>query len=313
MWSEADRKFTVDEYNEFAISDQDLRKLLACGANKVVNDTEASALVVLSQIFEMLRAGKPYSLVRVGDGEGNALGVLRSQVLDIHWRVLRARFAKMAHCDYTQEEALAVCRSVRLAIINADFVGFRSVDATVRGDELPLIRKHIRDGNVVGALGILYAREFFATSLRHGLLLDKIIASAWVHLALHRHLKKIIEEAPAVIVISGQPSLETMFRSLLGRRLRRFICLPAEGSFPQDADQSHLRGIYPQVVREIKESDLSRTLVLAGAGYFGKIYCDLAKQNGGVAIDMGSIFDVLVGKFTRPAHQSFRFDADLMR
>jgi hypothetical protein len=49
------------------------------------------------------------------------------------------------------------------------------------------------------------------------------------------------------------------------------------------------------------------TLVLIGAGIFGKIYCAAAKRSGGVALDMGSAFDILAGKLTRPANSDPAF------
>jgi hypothetical protein len=42
--------------------------------------------------------------------------------------------------------------------------------------------------------------------------------------------------------------------------------------------------------------------VLVGAGIFGKKYCAVAKQHGAVALDLGSAFDILAGKRTRPVH-----------
>jgi tetratricopeptide (TPR) repeat protein len=39
---------------------------------------------------------------------------------------------------------------------------------------------------------------------------------------------------------------------------------------------------------------------LVGAGVCGKLYCDVIKQRGGIAIDVGSLFDLWAGRFTRP-------------
>jgi hypothetical protein len=44
--------------------------------------------------------------------------------------------------------------------------------------------------------------------------------------------------------------------------------------------------------------------VLAGAGIFGKKYCATARQNGAVALDLGSAFDILEDKITRPVHSN---------
>ena len=48
--------------------------------------------------------------------------------------------------------------------------------------------------------------------------------------------------------------------------------------------------------------NLEGALVLVGAGIFGKIYCDVARNHGAVALDIGSAFDLMVGLMTRPVH-----------
>ena len=45
---------------------------------------------------------------------------------------------------------------------------------------------------------------------------------------------------------------------------------------------------------------------LVGAGPCGKIYCDVIKRKGGIAIDIGSVFDAWAGRLTRP---DMSFDA----
>jgi hypothetical protein len=46
-----------------------------------------------------------------------------------------------------------------------------------------------------------------------------------------------------------------------------------------------------------------------GAGLFGKVYCHTAKQDGAVAIDLGSAFDILAGLETRPVHKWYDISA----
>ena len=50
-------------------------------------------------------------------------------------------------------------------------------------------------------------------------------------------------------------------------------------------------------------NDLRGCLCLIGAGPWAEIYCTWVKQRGGVAIDLGSGFDLLEGKVTRVMHK----------
>jgi hypothetical protein len=50
---------------------------------------------------------------------------------------------------------------------------------------------------------------------------------------------------------------------------------------------------------EALDDKLHGTLVLVGAGYAGKVTIDEARKHGGVALDLGSIFDSWMGEHTR--------------
>jgi hypothetical protein len=105
--------------------------------------------------------------------------------------------------------------------------------------------------------------------------------------------------------VAGRQELANAFEQRLGTRLRQFVSVPIEASF-RNGSQSH----FPDFFNSVKDSlraDLSGALVLVGAGIFGKVYCAVAKQSGGVALDLGSAFDVLANKVTRPSHSHFKF------
>jgi hypothetical protein len=53
--------------------------------------------------------------------------------------------------------------------------------------------------------------------------------------------------------------------------------------------------------------DLRGWCCLIGAGPWAEIYCSWAKQRGGVAVDIGSGFDLLAGTPSRPAHTALGY------
>lgn len=55
--------------------------------------------------------------------------------------------------------------------------------------------------------------------------------------------------------------------------------------------------------------DMSNSLTLIGAGVWAEIYAMWIKQKGGVAIDIGSGFDLLNGESTRLFHRRLKEDA----
>lgn len=65
-------------------------------------------------------------------------------------------------------------------------------------------------------------------------------------------------------------------------------------------DEPHFPDLFNKVPRWLDSLGLeSHKLVLIGAGGLGKIYCSLVKDRGGIALDVGSLFDGWVGLITR--------------
>jgi hypothetical protein len=58
----------------------------------------------------------------------------------------------------------------------------------------------------------------------------------------------------------------------------------------------------------IRNTNIVGKVFLVGAGGLGKIYCMLIKEHGGLAYDIGALFDGWAGLYTRPyLHNTERF------
>jgi len=64
------------------------------------------------------------------------------------------------------------------------------------------------------------------------------------------------------------------------------------------SDRRRLPDILDEVVAKMKGVPRGR-LVLVGAGYLGKWLVDVARAEGGIALDVGSVFDYWLGLTTR--------------
>jgi hypothetical protein len=65
------------------------------------------------------------------------------------------------------------------------------------------------------------------------------------------------------------------------------------------ADKEHFPSMYLEIMEWINGMDIKNQLFLVGAGGLGKIYCAEIKKCGGIALDIGSIFDGWAGLITR--------------
>lgn len=224
------------------------------------NDTAVQK--VASRAIECLRVGRPFSAIRLGDGEGRVLlwptGIERED-LDKHLRFWFGR-------DDIDDRQLHVWKSrLTCAIWNADAVGYYHGDGRNRYWRAARTYAQLKPGIIVGENSL--HRELWDSRLLH----------------------KIVAAAEDVVVVTCREA------AFLGDVVT--ISVPEEahtsGTFNDHPEKfSSIRGL---VRREAGPG----ALVLVGAGLFGKIYCDDAKQGGAVAIDVGSLFDMWAGVQSR--------------
>jgi hypothetical protein len=288
--------FAFCEFKRLFKSDKTVEKL-GKRAAKFLPDSAVAAPIVCDEVKKALQMRRPLSLIRVGDGEGNALSMLGRNQHPAIMKAFDIRFCYQNHLVMPREAAIAFCTELRHALLNADIKGFR----ITRFDERKSIENYINRSDLCAALGIVYARSFFYEALRFDHCVNSIVTNTWIYFDLIPLISRIFDSAAGVVVVSGRSELEEKFRKRLGSRLKYFISVPVEGFVPRSLEDSHY-GKFAGIRNMLKRADLSGVLVLVGAGFFGKIYCSDAKAAGGVAIDLGSGFDLLAGLATRPVH-----------
>ena len=303
---QSDRSFAEAEFSRLMMSDESLKVLCLRSVQTFLPLRNEAAPVIAELLKSRLIEGTPTSLVRVGDGEGNALGMTRGAVHPVQLESFNVQFFSQLGTTLREDEARVFGDKIREAVCAADLIGFRSSDAPK--PEFKMISDHLARGLIVATLGMLYARALLQDELTSGRFRDKLITSAWIHLALIPYICDIMDVAKDVIVITSRDMLRPHFETRLGKRLRSFITVPAEGYRPSSDEDTHYRKTFPGVLDALN-TNLQGTLVLVGAGLLGKLYCNTAKDSGAVALDFGSSFDVLAGMSTRPIHSSIDVNA----
>jgi hypothetical protein len=293
-------EFARAEFARIWLDDEEVRRLCRTHAKGFWPIDKEAAPLICSKIIDALRDGTPLSVLRVGNGEGNAVSMTKAHLHLLQTSTFYQEFVSQNGIAIPQDVAIHFCSEVRAALIAADILGFRCF----RVDEHALIQNSIDKGDAYAALGFLYAREFLQQGLSAGLWRQTIVTGAWIHLDLVPHLSRLVEGTDAIIVITGRVELKSEMQRRLGDRLEEFIAVPVQGFQPSRVNDSHFCSIF-QSVRDRLRSDLRGKLVLVGAGLFGKVYCHEAKLSGAVAVDLGSAFDVLAGLKTRPVHNAF--------
>jgi len=263
-----------------------------------------AATRIIAQVRAALGDGSPFSLVRVGNGEGNAIGLTEEPESQAVFDGFDFEFVSQNGLSINPRAAASFSQLVVAAIKSADIQGYR----IGRFDERALILDCLSKGKTSPALGIIYARWLFAKQLQSNQSQGIGFTNAWIHFDLMNRFTELTEHARSLAVISGRKELEGEFGKRFGSRLAWFAAVPVQGFVPNTIETSHF-AMFDEVRRTIGQMDLRHTLVLVGAGLFGKVYCADVRQAGGVAIDMGSAFDLMAGLATRPAHRDMDLSA----
>ena len=296
--------FVRSEYDNIFIPDERLMPLCARKAGRFLPAGDTATRHLCDQITAALRDGKPLSVVRVGDAEGNAISLTKPALNALQVMGLYNKFQQQNGAAIPLPDLIDFCRTVKEALISGDVIGFRAF----RGNEQSTITSQIERRQLFAAMGVLYARELLQQGIEQDDWRAATLTNAWIYFDIAPRIVDLAEAAAKVIVISGRAELRDEFARRLDGRLEEFIEVPVQWSTPTTPELSHFACAFPAVRRRLA-ADLKGKLVLVGAGLFGKVYCHTARQNGGVAIDLGSGFDILAGRETRPVHAGFDIDA----
>ncbi len=268
-------------------------------------DIAEAAPAVAAEAETALAGGAPWSLVKIGDGEG----LLLSTILpgwEGSWflRVRQPGVRSTTGIEYVQAEFDQWRAMLLDAVYNADVLAVRSIDRGLVGSELENVEHDLKIGEIKGALGVMGGRAFLERELARGSFLKATLVSHWIYAGFIPYLERVARSAERLVVVSGIPELLREFE----RRVDPIPCVsiecPPEFFRPETRAQSHW-GRFPEFLERVERASGPRTLVLTGAGIFGKFYCDAAKRRGAVAVDMGAGFEILAGRASRPVFEFF--------
>ncbi len=225
-------------------------------------------------LLEHVARKRPFSLVRFNDGEGKLLGCGTRYR---HAQLMPMLDRWFGDNRLTLEQLRRLQSLVADATRAADVVGCPDADwpeefARANGVLAELSRDRQLPTVLVNFPQAMLLDGFFQT------LLDKI---GFVGLVTSRDVRGVI-------------------RHLFGPREIAWHRVPEQAIY---AYRPILRRHFPQgfdFLCSRIEVPFAGALFLVGAGPCGKVYCDVIKRKGGIAIDIGSVFDVWAGRLTRP-------------
>lgn len=224
---------------------------------------------------------EPFSLVRVGHCE------VRFLAQDIYYGPTDVQ--KSANIQWgeliSENKQKWVQENLKEAVKTADILGFR-----MRSDFSSKALK-ILDNSVLSCLSSL-------SLLRPG----QGRTNPNVHFSLGKSdvFLGALTHARKIVLVTPRVELKSVFESIYTKKVPVEL-ISLEGEFKIDGG-ANIEGRFrrfEEIEEEVRIASGRGTVFLIGAGVAGKQYCAIAKKNGGIGIDMGSMLDAWAGVESR--------------
>ena len=252
----------------------------------------------LDDLKEALANRRPYSAVRIGDGEANFLAY--------------GQFPRTPHLNHLamrdsinqQQDRFEASASwmtllgdlMRASIETADLVGVLGLWRPAGRRDLDLTPVLARmDSDLRGVVGHWRGVDLLIGMAEAGDLEGKTIASAHFYFAALADLDAIIDQAERIVCLTDKTASVEILKSRVANKPIDHVPVGSGGA-QGPAFFGAVQAALPQ--------DMAGVLALIGAGPWAEIYCRWVKARGGVALDLGSGFDIIAGAHTRAAHNS---------
>lgn len=224
---------------------------------------------VTQSLKEAINNKTPFSLVRIGDGEGDV--ILKNS------RCAK-RLTGWTGVKFTESQAHALADGIIQSCLNADIVGVPCPTMMRNQPQYKDSWQRAQDAVVKNGY---YNGE---------------LTSAYIHYDIDYSLL----EGQDVLFISSH-DLSHKIKEYGSTTVEGFIIDSDYKRLPKHKQQAAPKRHYPKQYNQINQwlKSSKGKVVLVAAGGLGKIYCNWAKQNGGIAIDIGSVADSWMGVGSR--------------
>ncbi len=236
-------------------------------------------LKLVEQIQAFISQQKPMSAIRLGDGEGLYLSDLQT--------IVPIYYGKGQKYPLSHQDKINLNHDFLAALRNTDILGLPREDMVTRN------------------LGYWYSVEKMPQDILDVFLKDPHRLITDQHFSWHLQENNLFKELLSGLKFCGLVSCRNIvdnFKKVYGIQDVVWYRVPGEKLYLDLSQESkpHFPDFYHQLKQDLTVP-FPGALFLVGAGLLGKIYCNWIKERGGIAIDIGAVFDTWAGDFkTRP-------------
>ena len=263
---------------------------------------------IRKKLLEDITAKKAFSLLRLGDGEGNTLfwGRRKDDFPDLA-NVCMDRIWKL-HFGRNKGDAGkwdAIYEGMVEAVKKTSYIGIPTLSqASAALARLPGASEEAFD--IRGTAGVIAVWDW-VNQHKENLNDEMTFVNCHVHKSLLDFYPDLIRQATNLSVITCYPELLIRLHRKCGiEEGNTFLIPPQAVNIKSTPDDIHFPNRFNEISLELSGIDRTGELFFVGAGLAGKLYCEVIRQAGGMAVDVGSLMDVWMGIGVRP-YQSSKF------
>jgi hypothetical protein len=242
----------------------------------------------LKQVIEQsVIAGRPLSLVRLGDGESYAFdnSETNAALREMTWWGERPD-------DVTR---MAIKRRVCSAVESADILGIPSIYRIIRHLTDPVSEDRTDETSPLFSLSAV-----LTAIADRGLLTGRVVTEERCHqLIFHReYLEQLTNASRRTIWVTCWSSGQLGLRNTDDRV---FVTIPAHAKTRDlgNGEDQPLFNVFDAKIAQMCDAIVPGSVVFVSAGLIGKIFIAEAAKRGAVALDIGAMADYLAGRKTR--------------
>lgn len=251
-------------------------------------------------IIEAILKKKPLSVIRIGDGEANLLSYGAYPETPILNLQSAKKIISKQH-DRFNPDTLQIVKLQHMlfeSLLTADVIGVLGLWRPQRRSANDFIQAFKLD--MRGISGHWRGIDLLLRYVTSGFFVEKTFTSAHIYISVLKNLKNIILAAQNVILITNRSK---SFHILRNQYSNINISQISVGMASSTNSTSRLTPDFLLSVKKQLPDVMNGTLCLVGSGPWSEIYCHWIKMRGGIAIDIGSAFDLIEGIHSRPVHK----------
>ena len=268
------------------------------GVTPSADPTDAACLAPIGRALE---ARQPFSVVRVGDAEATFLAYGTYPGTPRLDRFGLAQSVRINQDSFRVQEAwMPILRDwMTWTMEDADLLG---VLGCWRPEPIRLTRDALRDlirSSLRGIPGHFRGVDTMLRWFERCPRRPAAVATAHLYFGFVPMLDELVSLADSVLLITDKTRVvEALRRRHPGTAV---VHLAVAQSSAEERNTRKSPWFLEDVMRQLPE-DLRGCLAIVGAGIWAQIYCSWIKHRGGVAVDIGSGFDLMQGTLSRPMH-----------